>query len=85
MCDQIHCGCGHSGDHMTQKPGQNVGGCCTLAMEYVDSLPERRSLPNWSNIWLNSAQRSRGQKNAWLNSGKQPRLWLAQNQTTPLP
>jgi len=29
MCDQIDCGCGHSGDHMTQKPGHNVGGCCT--------------------------------------------------------
>jgi hypothetical protein len=29
MCEQIDCGCGHSGNHMAQKPGQNVGGCCT--------------------------------------------------------
>jgi hypothetical protein len=50
------------------------GAAVPLAMDYVDFLPERRSLPNWRNIWLNSAQRSRGQKNAWLNSGKRPRL-----------
>jgi len=29
MCEQIGCGCGHSGHHMTQKHGRNVGGCCT--------------------------------------------------------
>jgi len=29
MRDQIDCGCGHSGNHIGQKPGQNVGGCCT--------------------------------------------------------
>lgn len=50
------------------------GAAVPLAMDYADFLPERRSLPNWRNIWLNSAQRLRGQKNAWLNSGKRPRL-----------
>ncbi len=29
MCDQIDCGCGHSGNHMTHKSGHNVQGCCT--------------------------------------------------------